>query len=372
MITKLDRTGTVESLRTLIEEVTASPDVQSVIILACDQNGFAPEVVDPILETVSVPVFGGVFPEIIHQREKLSRGVVVAGLADRARVHVIPNLSDPEADYEALIDETSASEDTKTMIVLVDGLARRISALIESIFNVYGLEFNYVGGGAGSLTFEQKPCLFTNQGLKQDSAVLATLSVESGVGVSHGWNDVAGPFQVTESDRNVIQSLDWLPAFDVYREVVEKHSQAMLGVENFFELAKSYPFGIIKLGSEKIVRDPLMVQGGDSLVCVGEVPQGSYVHILTGDVSSLVTAAGRALTLGEQSFHATSGRRTTLFIDCISRALFLGEQFDQELAAVCREGTCLIGALTLGEIANSRRDYLEFYNKTSVVGVLES
>ncbi len=49
-----------------------------------------------------------------------------------------------------------------------------------------------------------------------------------------------------------------------------------------------------------------MVQGGDSLVCVGEVPQSSYVHILTGDVQSLVSAAGRALMLGVQGFEPRS------------------------------------------------------------------
>jgi len=371
MITKLDRTGSVEQLRNLLDDVVSVNGVQSILVLACDQNGITPEAVDGILAGVPVPLFGGVFPEIIHEKEKLSRGFIVAGLSDRADVQVIPRLSDIDADYESLIDDTRASADTKTMIVFVDGLARRISALVDSLFNVFGLEFNYVGGGAGSLSFEQKPCLFTNDGLVQDSALLATLEIESGVGVSHGWTEVAGPFHVTESDRNVIQSLDWLPAFDVYRDVVESHGQKSLTVENFFEIAKSYPFGIIKLGTEKIVRDPLMVQGGDSLVCVGEVPQGSYVHILTGDVNSLVSAAGRALTLGEQSFQTTSGRKTTLFIDCISRALFLEDQFSRELDAVHQENTSLIGALTLGEIANSRRDYLEFYNKTSVVGVLE-
>ncbi|MFC1653186.1 FIST C-terminal domain-containing protein [Planctomycetota bacterium] len=139
----------------------------------------------------------------------------------------------------------------------------------------------------------------------------------------------------------------------------------------FFDIAKSYPFGINKLGTEKIVRDPIKVGDDEELICVGEVPQEAYVHILTGDATSLVSAAQHALTLSEASLTTAAEQRTTLFIDCISRVLFLEDEFDRELQAVSRAGVPLIGALTLGEIANSRKDYLEFYNKTSVVGVLQ-
>jgi hypothetical protein len=48
----------------------------------------------------------------------------------------------------------------------------------------------------------------------------------------------------------------------------------------------------------------------------------------------------------------------------------LEDRFGEEIEAVYRESTPLVGALTIGEIANSGRDYLEFYNKTSVVAVL--
>ncbi|NLX12912.1 MAG: histidine kinase [Phycisphaerales bacterium] len=372
MIAKMDRTGSVEALHRLLKEVTGLPEVQSIMILACDENGFSPSQIDPILAEMQIPVFGGVFPEIIHEKEKLTRGCIVAGLTTRAEVQIIPGLSDVSADYEALIGKAGASAATRTIIVFVDGLARRISAWVDALFNVFGLQVNYLGGGAGSLSFEQKPCLLTNEGLVQNCAVLAKLSLVSGVGVSHGWTEVAGPFQVTESDRNVIQTLDWAPAFEVYRKIVESHSAKTFTKDNFFEIAKCYPFGMVKLGSEKIVRDPLMVQGGDSLVCVGEVPRGSYVHILTGDVQSLVSAAERALILGEQYFPPTSGRKTTLLIDCISRVLFLQDEFRRELEAVQRPNTSLIGALTLGEIANSCEEYLEFHNKTVVVGVLAS
>ncbi|EQD46615.1 hypothetical protein B1A_14553 [mine drainage metagenome] len=54
-------------------------------------------------------------------------------------------------------------------------------------------------------------------------------------------------------------------------------------------------------------------------------------------------------------------------MDCISRALFLEQDFRQELAVI-HSPAPMLGALTIGEIANSGQDYLEFYNKTAVVG----
>lgn len=371
MIIEVDRSGTIKGLQALLEKMDADDRVESILVLACDENGHTPNEVDTLLGRLAKPILGGIFPQVIHGREQLTRGCVVAGIAQKAQVRVIPGLSDDQANYEALMDEGFHPTESRTMFVFVDGFASRISTLIYDLFNVFGLEFNYIGGGAGSLSFVQKPCLFTNSGLIQDSAVLVMLALESGVGVSHGWNEVDGPFKVTESEGNVILTLDWQPAFSVYRKVVEGHAQKTFTDDNFLDIAKSYPFGINKLETEKVVRDPIRIGQDDSLVCVGDVPQESHVHILTGDVQSLVGAAQRALMLSETSFSGDAQDRTTLFIDCISRVLFLEEDFTRELDAVSRHDVPLIGALTIGEIANSRKDYLEFYNKTSLVGVLQ-
>jgi len=59
-----------------------------------------------------------------------------------------------------------------------------------------------------------------------------------------------------------------------------------------------------------------------------------------------------------------------LFIDCISRVLFLGDNFQEEINAILQYNQNLVGALSLGEIANTSKEYLEFYNKTSVVAVI--
>lgn len=46
-------------------------------------------------------------------------------------------------------------------------------------------------------------------------------------------------------------------------------------------------------------------------------------------------------------------------------------EFHRELDVVSSDGLPLVGALTLGEIANTGTEFLEFYNKTAVVGLME-
>jgi hypothetical protein len=134
-------------------------------------------------------------------------------------------------------------------------------------------------------------------------------------------------------------------------------------------VAKGFPFGIRKLDSEVVVRDPLFLTPAGELVCVGEVPEGAFVHVLRGDAARLIDAARSARDLAQQSFPAAHAPRFRFVIDCISRSLFLGDRFGEELAAI-DDGLPMVGALTLGEIANSGRDFLEFYNKTAVVGLI--
>lgn len=371
MIIKSDKSGTISELENLLTAMQGDSSIQSILILACDANEFTKEKINPVLKSIQTPLLGGIFPEIMHNSEKLKKGTIVAGLTEPAEIILIPNMSDMDADYEEIIDEkVPETPNAKTIFVFVDGLAKRINSLIDSLFNIFGLEMNYIGGGAGSLSFVQKEVLFTNEGLIKDAAILAITNIDSGVGVSHGWTDVEGPFKVTESDQSVIKALDCKPAFQVYKNVVEKHSGKTLDADNFFDIAKGYPFGISKLGAEKIVRDPFSLDAGDALVCVGEVPQDAFVYILNGNTESLVNAAKQALSLGVESMPEGASHKTTFFIDCISRVLFLDEEFDKELNAVLNAGIPMIGALTLGEIANSGKDYLEFYNKTSVIGVL--
>ncbi len=372
MIIEVERSGTPEGLKEALDSVQREKDVRGLLILACERNRFTAQDTDKILHDAHHPLFGGIFPGIIYGAEKLDKGIIVAGLRKQPLIQTISNLSNYEVDYEEQIPTTIYDDcSRKTMFVFVDCTARRIDSLLGSLFNLCGLECNYIGGGAGSLRLEMMPCLFTNEGLLEDSAVLALVDVPSGIGVAHGWESLSGPFTVTESEGNVVTTLDWLPAFDVYKEVVEEHSGRSFEDEDFYDLSKFYPFCISKLDAEGVVRDPVSRKPNGSLVCVGEVPQESLLDIMTGSPEAMVRAASMAREAASACYPGPRNDTVTLFMDCISRVLCLENDFGRELDAVRANGAPLIGALTIGEVANSGRDYLEFYNKTAVVGILE-
>ncbi len=371
MIIKYETTGHPDKLKALIRQICGEQEINGLLILSCDANQYTAQTVNPIIKTIDLPLFGGIFPAIVHGKTILNKGNIVIGLNNLLKIHTIESLSDAQVDYEDILDEKiSDIGKCKTMMVFVDGFAKRISSFIEGLFSIFGLDINYIGGGAGSLSMEQKPCLFTNEGLVEDCAVVGLLDAHSGVGVSHGWTLLNGPYRVTESEHNIIKSLDWRLAFEVYQEVVSAHRKQDFTPDNFFEISKSYPFGIARIDNEQIVRDPVQVNPDQSLVCVGEVPEGSFVSILNGDNASLIKAAGTAVQLSIDSF-PISGKMEVLFmIDCISRVLFLEDQFKLELEAAQYQDLPLVGACTLGEIANCGHEFLEFYNKTNVIAVL--
>lgn len=377
MIVQFDSQGSVEALAASLRTMEKDPTVQGILVLACDGNEWPPETVDPILKNASKPILGGIFPQIIYDHSNQERGTILVGLPTAPDVAVVSQLSSPDADYSSVLAPYAtawtgkADSQADTLLVFVDGLSTRIAALVESLFYCFGLERNILGGGAGSLSFIQKPCLLTPSGLLGDAALVARLPMRSGIGVSHGWQPISNSMKVTAANYNVIQSLDSRPAYEVYRELVEAHSGRTFTDTNFFDIAKGYPFGINKLGGEVVVRDPLQVDDNQGLICVGEVPKDSFVRILSGTPESLIAAAATARDLALQSAPGPNvDQLTGFFIDCISRVLFLGDRIKDELNTAGGDGP-LFGALTLGEIANTGRDYLEFYNKTAVVALLE-
>ncbi|HFE37010.1 MAG TPA: hypothetical protein ENK06_01150 [Gammaproteobacteria bacterium] len=138
--------------------------------------------------------------------------------------------------------------------------------------------------------------------------------------------------------------------------------------EVFFSIAKTFPFGMEKLDQEILIRDPVSVEE-NTLVCVGQIPENTLLYIMRGEPKALIEASGIAANIVTDHLSDDAENIECVLFDCISRALFLEDKFEEELDSILKnlpKNSTLIGALTLGEIVSSTWGPIQFLNKTTV------
>jgi len=338
----------------------------SIIILACDKNNFEQQLLNPILKQATIPIIGGIFPAIVYKNRQYDQGTILLGLNNTLKVTTVHHIS-KDREYDEIIAEEMGllNQDVKTMFLFFDGISKNIDSIIQSLFNNFGLTINYIGGAAAGRDFQKKPILFSNEGLLEDAALLATSTSASTIGVKHGWQPIEkATHQITKSDGKLIYELDYKPAFGTYKKIIEAHAGKPLDQEEFFQAAKSYPLGISRLSGDNIVRVVNGVTDEGALFCTGDIVENTSIQILHATNAQLVQAAEQASLLSHNTHYQTSFK---LYIGCLARLLVMGENFYKEIDAIYEEDELLIGALSVGEIANNKDHYLEFYNSTAVV-----
>jgi hypothetical protein len=348
---------------------------EALLVLVAEQD--APDLgalVEGLRER-DVRFFGGLFPALTDGMLKRDTGIVAVPVPVAGQPIIVPALSEAPR-LPAVLAETLERMEPgcePTGLLFVDGLSSGIEPFLRNLYDELGSSVAYLGGGAGSLSLEPRPCVFSPEGVFAGAAVLALSPSGCGLGVRHGWRPIAGPLVATRTRHNRIEQLNWEPAFPVYQRLVEADSKRPFERRRFFELAREFPFGLFREDQESVVRDPIQVDEQDALVCVGSVPENSVLHVMRGAPEQLIAAAAEA---ARDATRALPGQPThSLLVDCISRAIFLGPRFSDELdsvrAALTAGGApAPVGALTLGEISCRGDGYLEFFNKTAVVGVL--
>lgn len=363
MITRYIPQASTTACAHALYEVAASKEVGSVLVCIADGSNVEPEKARVMLADIEKPIIGGIFPELIADGQRRTEGILIVGLSYGMQTEVVDLSTHQADDLQERTQQLFRGQDLldKSLIVLVDAFADEKPAFIEQLYNHFGIMLNYFGGGAGSLSFVRKPVVFTNSGVYENAAVLALIDKELPLGVAHGWEPISESLKVTQTDGKKVISLNWEPAFEVYKRIVEEHSGKKFNDKNFFDIAKSYPLGMAKLEAETVVRDPIAHEG-PVMVIVDEVPEGEFVQVMHAKMSGLIKGAEKARNKALEK-----GMGTNPFcVDCISRVLFMQDEFSQEIEQLAPSGT-LNGVLSIGEIANSGDNFLEIYNKTVVV-----
>ncbi|MEI2420062.1 hypothetical protein V6O07_07295, partial [Arthrospira platensis SPKY2] len=115
-------TGSEAMIRLADEALAAG--ARALMLLAADANDCQAEAFDPWLRACPVPVFGGVFPQLIHDCRNREHGFIVVGLSEAVEVHNVPGLSDPSSDFFESLDRLFGGKpEPVTLMMLVDGMA---------------------------------------------------------------------------------------------------------------------------------------------------------------------------------------------------------------------------------------------------------
>ena len=345
---------------------------KSLLVLTCSQNHYPEEKLSTLLSACPLTIFGGIYPMLTLQNTLLEQGALIIGFNETFDVTVFSQLHQlsNEDKLEDVITTTLEQKNNycghDDFLMFYDSLLNNIEDFIDCLFECLDHGINIAGGGAGSLDFVQRPCIFTNQGLHSNAALLVTLPSKLSTGVAHGWKIFQGPFLVSDAQGQTVQSLNYQPALEVYCQAIESASEHRFNSDNFFDIAKNFPLGIEDINDNLIVREAISTDN-NHLQWLGNIPINSMVYLLESDTETLISSAEQAAISAFST--ATEITSTSMIFDCISRVLYMEDKFEQELDVIAKHcpTPILFGVLSIGEIANSPSGAIRLLNKSTVI-----
>ena len=187
-----------------------------------------------------------------------------------------------------------------------------------------------------------------------------------GQGTRGGWVSFGPERLVTDSRDNVLLEIDGESALDLYERYLGKHAQNLPASGHLFPLNLRAP------GSQTwVVRTILgLDRERKALFFGGDIPLGSTVRLMRGNVDNLLDGAeeaGRNARLGGESL--------AILVSCVGRKMLLKQFAEEEIEvvgdALGREAT-LTGFYSYGEIASGHKGGpCCLHNQTMMVTVLQ-
>lgn len=359
--------GSLEHLEQMVQNIFAESNPDGLVILGCVDNNLDESAADLYFRTLGKPVAGGLFPAVIHEQAVHHSGWLLYAVIGKMTVDCTQHISltNTRSVNKTQVTDASTITNDEVKLVVVDGHANGISSFLTQVYASSSVSTKFFGGGAGSLASTTTRCIICNAGLLRDAAVVIQLAGRSGIGVSHGWRATSPILRATSTSGNTVHELNFRPALDVYREIIQSEFNATIDPDDLIGSASMFPLGIRRMGGSIIVRDPIAATEEGGLVCVGEFDDNCFVYVLTSGMDELLASTAHATQQAENDLVARVAQK--IVFDCISRFLLMKDQFGDELAMLNNNDARVGGVLSIGEIASGSDGFLEFYNKTTAV-----
>ncbi len=318
---------------------------------------------------------GAVFPQLIREGALWNSGAVLLRVANAPPPLLIERVGAGDAVERVCgaavgyVEGNVGEAGDAALFCIFDALVPNIATHLDSWYLGLADRVRYFGVNAGNERFVSEPCVFDNERFVADAVLLQLLPGHPGACLEHGYGVPDQAITATSSSGNRIVQIDWRPALDVYREIMQSQYGVAIDRDNFYAYAVHFPFGILRADGEVLVRIPVALGDKGEIVCVGEIPPNAVLTLLDARTGSDVAAATLARKLADQGA-AVAGGDLLLFY-CAGRRMHIGAGLGAELAAVARATGArqVAGALSLGEIGGAHTDGYPLFHNATLVGM---
>lgn len=281
------------------------------------------------------------------------------------------------------LGEEGRNSFTNAAFIIASGWVNHIDGeeIIRGIETGYGNSAIIFGGMAGDDQTLTGPMVFTKG--KRSTTGLMGLIIDldkvdiTGVATC-GWKPIGITKIITKSEGNIVYTIDHQPALDL----VMKYLGLTLSDEpmnnTVFSLGAYYPLQLEREDAPAVMRTAMLGNTADrSLVCAGNIPQGSRVRFsLPPDFDVIDTVVEDCTQVREEELQQADA---VILFSCISRYLSFGVMTKEEIQRVSDVWNApMVGFFTYGEYGKSlsggqagKKGKHEFHNNTCCVVALK-
>uniref|UniRef100_UPI00404AA227 FIST signal transduction protein n=2 Tax=Flavobacterium sp. TaxID=239 RepID=UPI00404AA227 len=275
------------------------------------------------------------------------------------------------ADLGHKIKTDLITDDLKSILVLSEGSFINGTALINEIISQTNGQIPIFGGIAGDEAHFEKTIVGLNCEPTQGQIVVIGFygnHIQFGFGCESGWLDFGPEREVTLSNDNVLYKIGDRFALDLYKEYLGKYAEELPGSSLYFPLSMKEHHD-----SEPVVRTILSIdEERKSMTFAGNIPQGSFVRLMRGNLDKLIDASYDAAS--KIKMQVSENPQFAFVVSCVGRKIVLGNRIEEEVEIVkdyLGQHTILGGFYSYGEFSpNLKNVSCELHNQTMTITVI--
>jgi hypothetical protein len=267
-----------------------------------------------------------------------------------------------------VINDALFNSDLKSILILSEGSFINGTELINELIKQTKGTVPIFGGLAGDEYKFEKTIVGLNNDASQGKIVAVGFygnAIHFGFGSDGGWSDFGPEREVTLSEKNVLYKIGDRFALDLYKEYLGKYAMELPGSSLYFPLSMKENKDAVP-----IVRTILSIdEEKKSMTFAGNIPQGSFVRLMKGNLDKLIDASYNAAS--QIAANLSTEAELALVVSCVGRKIVLGNRIEEELEVVKEvfgKNILICGFYSYGEISpNLNNVACELHNQTMTV-----